>query len=58
MIIKDKVDLQFLKEVGINPFAVKLLTESFNKVAEATPEGVSFIFNDIRITLVKETLNR
>ena len=56
MIKAGEVTEQFLNEAGINPFAVKLVAESFNKVAEATPKGVSFCFNGVRITLEKQSI--
>ncbi len=56
IIKKGEVESQFLHEVGINPWAVDLLTESFNRVREATPNGVSFVRKGIRVTLEHEAL--
>lgn len=56
VIKKNEVTTEFLNSVGINPFAVDLVVESFDKVSGATPSGVSFIRKGIRITLEKEAV--
>ncbi len=43
------VTLQQLNDCGLNPFAVKLLVESWKK--HPNPKPVTFDFNGVRITL-------
>lgn len=56
---------QQLHDRGLNPFAVKLVVESFLPIQEAVPHGVSFVYEcrdgktstagrPVRITIVPE----
>ena len=50
-----EVPLQLLAETGINPFAVKLLVESFKKinpeVKKVIPNPFNFIFDGVKIAI-------
>lgn len=44
--------LQELSDFGLNPFAVKLLVESFKRMKHHRgAEGVSFVFDGVKITV-------
>ena len=47
--------LQLLSDTGINPFAVKLLVESFKKIKpeikKVIPNRLSFVFDKVKITI-------
>ena len=52
--MSDNVSLQDLNTVGINPFAVQLVSESFHtsEWAKARPsEPLTFVWDGVRITL-------
>jgi len=56
-ITTSELSLKILHDGGLNPWAVQLLTESFNKIKFALPpEGVSFVFNNVRIQLKSEPI--
>jgi len=50
-----KVDLQLLSDTGINPFAVKLLVESFKRIKpeikKVIPTPLDFVWDGVRIII-------